>query len=202
VAEGQHGLDDAGLGAVEDGFVDAERQAGDANVADDALLFQAEQGWQGFIEDLVVVGELDVVALDQVDVIDAEALQAVLDAALGGTTGVIVVAAWLGVAADLGGEQVGIAWHAFQRAAEAEFGEGLAIGWGDVDEVHAAFERGLNGGDAVVERDLAEDGAEGGGAEAENGNLEAGGAERAGFHGGGNDCRKAVRAPCRIFADA
>ena len=91
---------------------------------------------------------------------------------------------------------------AFQRAAEAEFGEGLAVGRRDVDEVHAAFERGLDGGDAVVERDLAEDGAEGGGAEAENGNLKAGGAERAGFHGGGNDCRKAVRAPCRIFADA
>ena len=202
VAEGQHGLDDAGLGAVEDGLVDAEREAGDADVADDALLFQAEQGRQGFVEDLVVVGELDVVALDQVDVIDAEALQAVLDAALGGRTRVIVVAARFGVAADLRGEQVRVARHAFQRAAEAEFRESLAVGGRDVDEVHAALERGLDGGDAVIERDLSEDGAERRRAEAENGDLEAGGAERAGFHGGGNDGGKAAPPPCRIFADA
>jgi hypothetical protein len=66
VAVGKHGVH--GVRAVEDAPEDRQRQAGDAQEARLALIANPLQGGQRLLDDLVERPELDVVALEEVDV--------------------------------------------------------------------------------------------------------------------------------------
>jgi hypothetical protein len=88
------------------------------------------------------------------------------------------------IAADLGGEEVAVAFDGGEGFSENGFRLGEAVVGGDIDEVDAEVEGDADGADALGFGDAAEDGAQGGGAVGEDGDVEAGGAEGAELHGG------------------
>src|SRR5687767_3541728 len=125
-------------------------------MTNESLLFQGVERGQGFIHDLVVVSELDVVALDQVEIVDPQADEAVLNAAFGARFREIVVATRFAIAADFRGEVIAIASHALERATEIQLGERATVSGRNVDEIDPTIEGGMDGGDTVVDRDPAE----------------------------------------------
>ena|SRR5438128_8455336 len=78
VAVGEHAIE---LGPVEDVWENLQRKTGHADAARLALLLHPAQGGQGLVDDLIEVAELDVVALDNVQIIEAHSLKAFVDTA-------------------------------------------------------------------------------------------------------------------------
>lgn len=95
--------------AVHDELEEADGQAGDADEADFAGFLDLAQGGDGLGDDMVEVAEFHVVALDEVDVVHAEAGEAGVHIARHAAGGEIELDGGLAVAGDLGGEDVAIA---------------------------------------------------------------------------------------------
>lgn len=185
LVEGQGELDRLGL-------VDAE-----APGPDDALVAQAGQDPEGAGAGLLELGQPlvavevlgDVVDPDDVQAVGAQALEAVLDGALGGLGGpdvqhlvgvavleqAALLAEFAGTllqlveddAADLGGEHVLVAGLGGEDLAEALLGETGAVEGGAVVVADALLPGGLDGGGGLLVGDRAEHVAERGGAVAE-----------------------------------
>ena len=163
VAVGEHAIEGS---AVEDVFENFQREAGDADEADFSLLLDFAEGGEGFFDDLGHVYEFDVVALHDVDVIEAHALEGFVDAAgdaFGGEieTGNIVATAF-------GADDVTVARDFLEGFTEDFFGKGAAVVGGGVDEIDAVVERDVEGADSFGFVGLAKLVAEGGGAVAED----------------------------------
>src|SRR6185369_16116646 len=89
---------------------------------------------QRLVDDLLQVRELDVVALDYVDVVCAKSVQALVHARH--DEGGREVEARLSVTADLRGEYVAIAINTTKRPAEHGFGAGETVERRHVDDIH------------------------------------------------------------------
>ena len=81
------------------------------------------------------------------------------------------------VAAKFGAQEVGIAGDAFEPEAEHDLRHAPSVERGGVDEVHSEVEGGLGGLHDLVEGNITELRAEGGRAEGEDGQVDAGLAE-------------------------
>lgn len=147
---------------------------------DPASLLEAEQRGQGLVDDLVEVGELDVVALQQVHVVDAEPRTTLVEAARDAVGREVELA--LAILADLGCEEVTVAPDAPQRPSEHRLGAGRAIVGRHVDEVDPVVQRGMDRAHGLGVVGGPEDAAERGRAEAEDGDAESGAAERTVLH--------------------
>jgi hypothetical protein len=163
MAVGKHAIK---RGAVEDVFKNLEGETGDADETDFSLLLNFAEGGQSFFDDLGHVHELDVVALHDVDVIEAHALKGFIDAAgdaFGGKieTGYVVASAF-------GADDVALAPDFLKSFAENFFGESASVVGRGVDEVDAVVERDVEGTDAFGFVGLAEFIAERRGAVAED----------------------------------
>ncbi len=179
MAVGKDGVDG---GAVDDGSEAVEGEAGDSDEAGFAGGDDFAECGEGFGDDLVEVAEFDVVALDDVDVGDAEACEAFVDAGGDAGGGEVEVFGFGAVAADFGGEDVAVAFNALEGFAEEGFGFGESVVGGAVDEVDSEVEGSVDGADAFGLSDAAEDGAEWGGTVGECGDGESGVAEGIVFH--------------------
>src|SRR5207248_3228074 len=80
MAEREHGFDVANRQAIDDGGEYFQRQAGDADVPDPSGPLESDKRGDRFIHDLLDPGELHVMALQQVDVVDADANAALVEA--------------------------------------------------------------------------------------------------------------------------
>ena len=169
------------LDVVEHGVEGLERVAGEADEAGLALFLDLEEGRQGFLPDLRERDEFDVVKEEDVEVVGLQPLQRDVDGFLDAAGGEIEVD--VRVAAELGAEEVGLAGHVAQADAEEDLRHAAAVERGGVDEVHPEVEGGAGRAHRLVEGDRAEFRAERGGAEGEDGKVEAGLAEGACFHG-------------------
>jgi hypothetical protein len=125
----------------------ASRVTGYAYPPHQACLLHRPQRGNGLVRYLPHGAELDVVALDQVDVVDAESLHAVAHAAgdaLGGEVEDIVA-----VPANLGGQHVTGPIDAARRLARHGLGSGQPVIRRDVEDVDPGVEGGVHGGDTV-----------------------------------------------------
>nr|POF04119.1 hypothetical protein CFP56_21874 [Quercus suber] len=144
--DGVEGLAGLAQHAVGEGREHLERIAGDADVPDGALLVaQAPQLAHG-LQDLVFGDELDVVAVDQVEVRALETVQAARHAlahpGAGVVEGVVADAADLGDEEDVVAGEVGVDEVGVEGGAEDLLG-GAVVG-GGVESAHAELERLLD----------------------------------------------------------
>ena len=126
-------------------------------MAHHALALQLAERRQRLVDNFLqsalhVALELNIVNIDEVNVVNAQALHALVDAA-GDALGRIVpgVAAVLSVAANFCAEEVFLAGNAPQRLSQHLLGLVVAIVGADVDEVDASLDGSLHGLDALVE---------------------------------------------------
>jgi hypothetical protein len=115
MAKRKDGVDRAEVHAVKDAWESLERQAGDADKTRQPMPFEAVQRRERFVHDLIVICELNVMALDQVHKIHAQPFEALTQATLRALGGVIVVPLRLAVSADLRGEVISVARDAVER---------------------------------------------------------------------------------------
>src|SRR6266498_2366282 len=112
--------------------------------------------------------------------LDTEAVQAHIHA-LGDATGAEIEVRQV-VAAEFGAERVTVARHPAQGDAQQHFAHSPAIERRGVDEVQPAFERNVDGPNALIERDRPEFLPERAGAETEHGKPQSGPSEESGLH--------------------
>ena len=142
------------VGAVEDVPEDVHRVAADADEPDLALLLELPERRQGLVDDLRHLDELDVVAEDDVEVVDPHPVEADVDA-LDDPPGREVEVGGV-VAAELGAEEVRVAGDAPEGRAEQALAQPPAVEGRGVDEVHAEVERDPDRPDRLVQVDRAE----------------------------------------------
>jgi len=123
-----------------DVFEQGEVVAGDADPSDDALALERPQGRQGFVQQLASVAMLYVVALQHVDVVDAETREAGVQAAQGGVAREVPIL--VAIAAHLGHQDVVVARRAAQGDAQGRLGAGQAVIGRDIDQIDAGLQRG------------------------------------------------------------
>src|SRR3989442_667310 len=167
VAVGKHAIK---LRAVEDAFVNFERKAGDADEPHFALLLKLAQRRKRFVNDLVEAAELDVVALDDVEVIQPRAPKALIHAAGHALSREIELVHV--IAPAFGADDEAVAADFLERLAEDFFRESPAVVGRRVDEVDAAVKSEMQGTDALSFVEIAVFVAEGGGAVADHGDLQ------------------------------
>lgn len=168
------------VGLVANEAEDLLRVTAESDVADFAGLLNAAEGGEGFVDDLLHRDELDVVAQDDVEVIGPQTMEGNIDAfgdASGGEIEMLEI-----VATELGAECVAVTRDAPESDAEENFTHSATVEGGRIDEVETAVEGDMDGAEGFLDIDGAELLAERGGSKAEDGELEAGGAERAGLH--------------------
>jgi hypothetical protein len=133
-------------------------------------LLHFAQRRQSFIDNLLQLDELDVVAQANVEMVSPEPVQAhvhTLDDALCGEIKVGEI-----VAAELGAECVIVARHVAQRDTEQHFAHAAPVKGRGIDAIQSAVEGDMNRPDGFVERHFPKFLSERRGAEAENGKLE------------------------------
>lgn len=134
------------------------------------------------MDDHVQVAELDVVALDQVEVVGAETVQALADTAFHARGGEVEVL--VSVPADLGGQHVAGTSDPLQGLAEDGLGSRGAVVGRHIEEIDTQVECGQYRVDAVLFGEGAGDRPQGRGAEAQFRHFDAGPAQRVAVHEG------------------
>ena len=144
------------------------------------MFLQLAQREQRFVDDLIEVSEFDVVALDNIEIIDPHAFQAFVHAArdaFGGEIELVHV-----VATALGAENETIAANLLEGFAEDFFRQCAPVVGRGVDEIHAAIERDVQRADALGLVQVAVFIADRGRAVADDGDVKSGFAQRTGLH--------------------
>ena len=137
-------------------------QVGDAHMAHHALLLQLHQRRQRLVDNqlqpaLAVALELDVVHVDQVDIVDVQALHALIHA-VGHTLGRIVprVDAVMAIAPHLRREIILVAGDALQRLAQHGLCLKVAVIGRHIDKVHTILHCRIHGLDTLFLADAVE----------------------------------------------
>jgi hypothetical protein len=159
-------------------FERLHRITGDADETHFPGLLLPAQSGQSFIHNLLQRHEFDVVAEHDIEVIRAEPMQRDIHAFGDALCGKVEVREI--VAAELRAKRVALPRHALEHHAEQHLAHPAAVEGRGVDEVQPEVERDADAGEHFIQRDGAELRAERRGAEAQDGNLEASAAERAG----------------------
>jgi hypothetical protein len=115
-----------------------------SNPADRPLALQVTKRRQSLLDQLAAVAMFDVVALQDIDVIDAEPGSALVQTAQRGFTREIP--GFVAVAANLGHQHEVGARYALQRGAEGRFGARQTVIGRHVDQIDPGVQRGLNHG--------------------------------------------------------
>ena len=165
------------LAALHHPFQVLQLQVGDAHVPHDALVLQLEEGRQCLVHhQLQTAGqcclELNVVYVNQVNMVDAQTLHALIDAvgdALGGV--VPGVDAVLAVASHFGAQVVFVAWNVLQRLAQYRLGLVVSVVGAHVDKVNATLDGSFDSLATVLQVSLAKHAAQRRCAEADVGNF-------------------------------
>ena len=134
------------------------------------------------MDDLVMVRKLNVVALDEIEVINSEALEAVLYTPFRALAGVVIIATGLAIAANFSSQIITVTGNPLERPAQIELSESPPVGGRDIDQVNAAVDGRMDRFDAIVESDIVENGSQGRRTEAKAGDFQAGLAEEIVFH--------------------
>ena len=137
-------------------------QVGDAHVAHNAFIAQLHKCRQCLVDHLLQTArqsslKLYVVHIDEVDIVDAQSLHALIDAA-GDTLSRIVphVDTILAIAAHLRGEVVLVTWNLVQRLTQHLLGLQMAIVGRHIDEVNTIIYGHVHGTNAFFFTDAVE----------------------------------------------
>lgn len=140
VAIGQDGID---FGPIQHYPKNLQRKAGNAHKTGFPRALHFPQSRNGFVDYLVEGTEFNVVALDQVYVVQAEPLEAFIDAALYPLSRKVELSHV--VPADLGSQEIAVAWNSTERPAEHFFGFRQPVVRRGVHKIDAKIERGADG---------------------------------------------------------
>ena len=158
VAETQDALDSTCGHPVYHPFEIGELESRYAYVTHHSLLLERNQGRQGLVHDLLKVGKLDVVDIDEVYEVHVEPFHAFVHAFFRPFGRIIpAVDAVFPVTPDLGGKIVFVPGDLLQGQAEHMLGLGVAVIRRHVHEVDAQFDRLEDGFDALPFGEAVED---------------------------------------------
>ena len=138
VAEVQHRLYRTFGGVLHHPLQVLQLQVGDSDVSHHTFFAQGYQGRQCLVHNLMEVGKLNVVHIDEVDIVHVQALHAFVHALRGPSAAIVPgVHAILSIASHLGRQVIPVAGYLFQRLSQHRFRLVVAVVGRHVDKVDA-----------------------------------------------------------------